>query len=341
MNNTELIKKSLNKRYRRERRFRLYGQLAVLTGFAFLVILLLDIGLKAWPAFFLNYVKLDVELSADALGVSAESEASDLESGDFRKVTRDAIFSLFPDVSSRKDKKELAKLFSLEAEYQVKDFLLEDRARLGHSAAIWVLLDDDADAYLKSRSETARLSEQQLGWLRTLEEQGRIEQRFNWLFFKLGDSREPEIAGILGATMGSLFTVTVCLLVSFPIGVLAAVYLEEFAPRNRWIDLIEININNLAAVPSIVFGLLGLAVFINFFGMPRSAPVVGGLVLALMTLPTIIISSRSAIKAVPPSIREAALGVGASKMQTVFQHVVPLAMPGILTGTIIGMAQAL
>ena len=248
---------------------------------------------------------------------------------------------MFPDVSKRRDKKALAQILSNEAEFQVKNTLLNNPSMLGGTHETWVLVDDDIDSYLKSRSETARVSEQQLAWLDKLESDGRIEQRFNWIFFQNGDSREPEIAGILGATMGSMFTVIVCLLVSFPLGVLAAVYLEEFAPKNRWIDLIEININNLAAVPSIVFGLLGLAVFINFFGMPRSAPVVGGLVLALMTLPTIIISSRSAIKAVPPSIREAALGVGASKMQTVFHHVVPLAMPGILTGTIIGMAQAL
>ena len=165
--------------------------------------------------------------------------------------------------------------------------------------------------------------------------------RFNATFFSTGDSREPEQAGILGAAVGSLFTLIVTLLLSFPIGVLAAVYLEEFAPKNRWTDLVEVNINNLAAVPSIIFGLLGLAVFLNFFGLPRSAPLVGGMVLALMTLPTIIIAARAALKAVPPSIREAALGIGASKLQVMTHHVLPLAMPGILTGTIIGMAQAL
>jgi len=165
--------------------------------------------------------------------------------------------------------------------------------------------------------------------------------RVNRNFFTQGDSREPELAGIRGAAMGSLFTLIITLGLSFPIGVAAAVYLEEFAPRNRWTDLIEVNINNLAAVPSIIFGLLGLAIFINFFHVPRSVPVVGGLVLTLMTLPTIIISSRAAIKAVPPSIRDAAIGVGASPMQVVLHHVLPLAMPGMLTGAIIGMAQAL
>ena len=186
-----------------------------------------------------------------------------------------------------------------------------------------------------------RLSDKQAVVLLTLQDQGRVESRFNTVFFTAGDSREPEQSGILSALKGSMYMLIVTLVLSFPIGISAAVYLEEFAPRNRWTDFVEININNLAAVPSIIFGLLGLAVFINFFGLPRSAPLVGGLVLTLMTLPTIIISGRAALKSVPPSIREAALGIGASKVQTVFYHVLPLALPGMLTGTIIGMAQAL
>jgi len=186
-----------------------------------------------------------------------------------------------------------------------------------------------------------RITDNQLEWTRALQEAGKIEKRFNTIFFTAGDSREPELAGILGAAAGSFYTLLITLGLSFPIGVAAAVYLEEFAPANRWTDLIEININNLAAVPSIIFGLLGLAIFINFFGLPRSTPLVGGLVLTLMTLPTIIIAGRASLKSVPPSIREAALGVGASKLQTITHHVLPLALPGMLTGTIIGMAQAL
>jgi phosphate transport system permease protein len=186
-----------------------------------------------------------------------------------------------------------------------------------------------------------RIKDNQLAWLDRLQSEGRIEKRFNATFFTAGDSREPELAGIRSAVVGSLLTLMVTLALSFPIGVAAAVYLEEFAPQNRLTDIIEVNINNLAAVPSIVFGLLGLAVFINFFGIPRSAPLVGGLVLTLMTLPTIIIASRATLKSVPPSIREAALGIGASPMQTILYHVLPLAMPGMLTGTIIGMARAL
>jgi len=186
-----------------------------------------------------------------------------------------------------------------------------------------------------------KLNDKEIVWLEVLKQKGLIQTKFNSLFFTTGASRDPELAGIWGAVVGSFYTMIVTLLLSFPLGVMAAIYLEGFAPNNRWTRLIEVNINNLAAVPSIVFGLLGLAVFLNFFGMPRSAPVVGGMVLALMTLPTIIIAARAAIKAVPPSIKEAALGIGASPLQAMFHHVLPLAMPGIFTGTIIGMAQAL
>jgi phosphate transport system permease protein len=186
-----------------------------------------------------------------------------------------------------------------------------------------------------------KVSDRTVAYLERLEAEGRVERHFNWLFLTRGDSREPELAGILGALVGSALMLAVTLVLCVPIGVLAAIYLEEFAPKNRFTNVIEININNLAAVPSIVFGLLGLAVFLNFFGLPRSAPLVGGLVLALLVLPTIIIAARAALRAVPPSIKEAALGVGASHQQAVFHHVLPLAMPGILTGTIIGMAHAL
>ena len=185
------------------------------------------------------------------------------------------------------------------------------------------------------------LSDKQIAWVRQLQEAGNLDTRFNKALFTNGDSREPELAGIKGAVMGSVYMLIITLVMSFPIGVAAAIYLEEFAPRNRWSDLIEVNIINLAAVPSIVFGLLGLAVFINWAALPRSAPLVGGLVLTLLTLPVIIIASRAAIKAVPPSIREAALGLGASQTQVVFHHVLPLALPGMLTGAIIGMSRAL
>jgi phosphate transport system permease protein len=225
--------------------------------------------------------------------------------------------------------------------------VMDKPALIGQTQQVWLPANDEVDMLIKGHimrdvPETERrLRAMQISWLDQLHAEEKLALKFNTAFFTKGDSRDPELAGILGALMGSIYTLTVTLILSFPMGVATAVYLEEFAPRNKWIDLIEVNINNLAAVPSIIFGLLGLAVFINFMSFPRSAPLVGGLVLAFMTLPTIIIASRGALKSVPPSIREAALGVGASKMQTVYFHVLPLAVPGILTGTIIGMARAL
>jgi phosphate transport system permease protein len=233
------------------------------------------------------------------------------------------------------------------ASFQLREMVLTHPDIIGQTLNVWVPADDDVDMLIKGHFDRQvpeserRINDRQLAWIDQLAAEGRIKKKFNTTFFTVGDSREPELAGIWGAVAGSFFTLVITLMLSFPIGVAAAVYLEEFAAKNRWTDLIEVNINNLAAVPSIVFGLLGLAVFLNFFGLPRSAPVVGGLVLTLMTLPVIIIASRSALKSVPPSIREAALGVGASKMQMVSHHVLPLALPGMLTGTIIGMARAL
>ena len=255
---------------------------------------------------------------------------------------------MFPDVDNRQEKRLLYELVSSGAAFQLRNMVMDDPSLIGRTIQLWVPADDDVDMLIKGhmKREVAeskrRLRDVQVSWLDRLEAEKKLALKFNKTFFTSGDSREPELAGIWGALMGSFFTLMVTLTLSFPMGVATAVYLEEFAPKkNKWVDLIEVNINNLAAVPSIVFGLLGLAVFINFLSFPRSAPLVGGLVLTLMTLPTIIIASRAALKSVPPSIREAALGVGASKMQMVFYHVLPLALPGMLTGTIIGMAQAL
>jgi phosphate transport system permease protein len=270
-----------------------------------------------------------------------------LRKADYLGLIRADLREMFPDVSGRRDRLALYGLVSNGAAFDLRDRVLADPDLIGKTVSLWVAADDDIDMLTKghtNRSAAAverRVSDEQLRWIDKLAAEGRLEQRFNVDFFTRGDSRDAELAGIWGAAVGSFFTLLVTLTLSFPLGVAAAVYLEEFAPRNRWTDLIEVNINNLAAVPSIVFGLLGLAVFINFFGLPRSAPLVGGLVLTLMTLPTIIIASRAALKSVPPSIREGALGIGASPMQSMMYHVVPLALPGMLTGTIIGMAQAL
>lgn len=344
---TEAIQASLKKRYARERRFQWYGRLAVLTGFVFLFILLFDIVSKGMPAFTQHYIKVNVDLSQDSLGLAQGADEQEIYSADYLGAIKTSLREMFPQVSGRKEKQQLYRLLSIGAEYDLRDKVLADPALIGHSSEIWLRAHAEAGSYLKGQVAAGapeaerKVKDLQISWLDELRAQGRTESRFNTTFFTQGDSREPEMAGIRVALYGSFFTLLVTFAIAFPIGVAAAVYLEEFAPRNRITDLIEININNLAAVPSIVFGLLGLAVFINFFELPRSAPLVGGIVLSLMTLPTIIITSRAAIQAVSPSIREAALGVGASKLQTVVHHVLPVAMPGILTGSIIGMAQAL
>jgi phosphate transport system permease protein len=347
-NNTELIKATLQKRYNREKRFKLYGIAAVLTGFVFLGILLADIVIKGMPAFQQNFIQLELDLSHESLGVSGSPTEDELYNANYLGVIRQGLRNTFPDTKGRKDKHMLYRLVSVSAEYDLRNEVINNPQLVGQTNKFWLRAHSEADSYLKGQVDTEKLVEadrrvkdKQVEWLEVLRENERTDQRFNTLFFTAGDSREPEMAGIRSALIGSFLTLIVTFLLSFPVGVGAAIYLEEFAPRNRITDLIEININNLAAVPSIVFGLLGLAVFINFFGLPRSAPLVGGIVLSLMTLPTIIITSRAAIQSVSPSIREAALGVGASRLQTVFHHVLPVAMPGILTGSIIGMAQAL
>ena len=271
----------------------------------------------------------------------------ELRGADYQALIRAALKQKFPAVEGRAATRALTRLVSGGASFELQRQVLADPALIGTTRSEWLAASDSVDLLQKGRvdrslPESERpLSDQQLGWVDTLAAEGALAFKFNRAFLTRGDSREPENAGIWGAVVGSFYTLLLTLLLSFPIGVAAAVYLEEFARRNRWTDLIEVNINNLAAVPSIVFGLLGLAVFIGFFGLPRSAPLVGALVLTLLTLPTIIIASRAALKAVPPSIREAALGMGASKIQVVTHHVLPLAMPGMLTGTIIGMARAL
>ena len=253
----------------------------------------------------------------------------------------------FPEVTGRRDRRELSRLVSSGAGLVLRDLVIDDLDIIGTTRKVWLPASDDVDMLRKGyiprdvAESERKVSDKELVWIDALEDADELRTGFNTWFFSSGDSREPELAGIWGAVVGSFFTLLVTLLLSFPIGVGAAVYLEEFAPKNRWTDLIEININNLAAVPSIVFGLLGLAVFLNLFHLPRSAPLVGGLTLALMTLPTIIIASRASIMAVPPSIREAALAMGASHMQVVWHHILPLALPGMLTGSIIGMARAL
>ena len=347
-NSTEIIRAGLKKRYAREKRFRLYGIVSLVISFSFLMVLLFTIISSGWPAFQQTYVKLDVVLDESVLKVNKSSSEDELYSASYNKVVRNSLREMFPGVKGRKQKRALKNIVSNSAAYTIRDKVIANPELLGTKQSYWFLAKDDIDVFMKGNIDRnlpegdRRIKDYQLKWIDQLVAEDRLEKRFNTVIFTNGDSREPEQAGMKGAIMGSLYTMLVTLLLSFPIAVAAAAYLEEFAPQNnKWVDMIEININNLAAVPSIVFGLLGLAIYINYFGIPRSTPLIGGLVLTLMTLPTIIIASRAAIKSVPPSIKEAAIGLGASKVQVLFQHTLPLAMPGILTGTIIGMAQAL
>ena len=341
------VRAGLARRYRAERRLRAYGIAAITFGVAFVIFLFSTVFSQGVSALRQAYLQIDVFYDPEIIDPAGNRDPDDLMIADYQSLVRASLRERFPTVEGRPALRELYSIASSAASVELQRRVTADPGLIGQRERLWVLADDTVDMFLKGKvlrsapEEERRLSDAQLAQIDALESQKALKLRFNTAFFSNGDSRDPEQAGVRGAMVGSFLTLLITLLLSFPIGVGAAVYLEEFAPRNRMTDLIEVNINNLAAVPSIVFGLLGLAMFISFFGLPRSAPLVGGLVLTLITLPTIIIASRAALKAVPPSIREAALGIGASRWQTVVHHVLPLAMPGVLTGAIIGMARAL
>ncbi len=335
------FKRRLKKRRAAEKRFKLYGIAAILLGIFLVCSLFVSIAVNGISAFWQTQIQLEIYFDPEV--VTPEN----IRTANYGKLVSQALYVKFPEVAKRKEKRQLKKIVSVGADVILQKMIQNKPSLIGTKQSIWLPVDDHFDMLNKNRidlsriTSSSRISNSQLNWFNTLKEQQLIQSRFNRIFLSAGDSREPELAGVRGALTGSFYTILVCLLISLPVGAAAACYLEEFAPRNRFTDFIEININNLAAVPSIVFGLLGLAVFINFFGLPRSVPLVGGFVLSLMTIPTIIIAGRAALRAVPTSIREGALAMGASKTQTVIREVVPLAMPGMLTGTIIGLAQAL
>jgi phosphate transport system permease protein len=337
---------TLARRQTREKRFRTYGQIAIAIALAFLVVLFVSIFSKGIPGFFQYYVTLNVVIDQERIDPTGDLSIQSLYDGDARGIVRSALYEA-TGATGRSGRRAAGKLISKGAEQRLREAIIKDKSLVGQTVPMKFALDDDVDSFLRGyiSAEVAekdrRISDKQIDFIKQLQASNLISYDFSDYLIFGSASRDPEIAGIKGAFVGSMLTLSVCLLLAFPMGVATAVYLEEFAPKNRITELIEVNINNLAAVPSVVFGILGLAVFIGIFGIPRSIPLIGGVVLALMTLPTIIISSRAAIRAVPPSIRDAALGIGASKLQTVTHHVLPLAMPGMLTGTIIGMAQAL
>ncbi|MFL2900773.1 MAG: phosphate ABC transporter permease PstA [Candidatus Pelagibacterales bacterium] len=340
---------SLNKRLNSEKRFRIYCIGAMSFALAWVLILFLNIFSSGYSAFYRTVIQVDVpflNLIEDTTQFS-EMSSEDINNLSMYSFSKKAIYGLFPDIEEKKDKKMLIRLFSIEFEQEIREFLKSNKSNINETETIYLTASDDVDQVNKGNyprdldEDKRRIKDIQLLFFDDLVDRGLVSYEFNLPFLMRGDSREPELAGVGGSIVGSLFTILVVLILSFPIGIFAAIYLEEFASKNRVTDFIEININNLAAVPSIVFGLLGLGIILNTFGLPRSTPLVGGIVLSLMTLPTIIIATRASLRAVPPSIREGALAVGATKMQAVMHHVVPVAMPGALTGTIIGLAQAL
>jgi len=338
-----------------EARFRTYGLIATGLGLVALVVLVLSILSNGLGAFQQTFITLEVGLSAEKLDKSGNrdrEEMAKVSTFGYTPLIAAAMEAKMAEIGVVTDEipvKKAAGLVSKEAAAQLRSFVLANPAVVGTTRSFEFLANGRIDGFYKGRvtyesaERDSNVSPEQLWLAEALQASGALETRFNWDFLILPDASDqrPEAAGLGVAIIGSLYMMLVVLALALPIGVAASIYLEEFAPRNRFADLIEVNISNLAAVPSIVFGILGLAIFINFAGLPQSAPIVGGLVLTLMTLPTIIIATRASLKSVPPSIREAALGVGASKMQTVFHHVLPLAAPGVLTGTIIGLAQAL
>ena len=326
---------NISSRNKKEKRFQMYGMTAVFVAISFLGILLFNIFSTGISAFKQTYVAVNLNIPLDI----NKSEINP------RAELNKSFLKMFPEIQSRTERRAALSLLSKGARYEFEELLDENEGK-SIEGYHWFLASADLDMYIKGtvkrQGDTAgRIDENQMKFVDQLESKNLIELQSNKYLLSSADSREPEMAGIKGAIIGSLYSILIAFLVSFPIAVMAAVYLEKIATKNKFSDLIETNINNLAAVPSIVFGLLGLAIFLNFFELPRSAPLVGGLTLALMTLPTIVIASRAAIKSVPPSIEEAAIGMGASKVQTIFGFTLPLAMPGILTGTIIGIAQAI
>ncbi len=335
------------KRLRSEARFKFYGRLALSIAVFMLVLLIGSLIQRGMSGFIQAQVRLTVVFDSSVLALEKDESLEGLSASRYMPLVRNALKKKFPDVTDQRDLRDLYSLLGSSSAVQLKKILEADNKLLGQSKELWLPLSSSADLFIKnngldnSANETGKISEKQVAWLKSFSENGDIRKVFNNGFFTQGDSRNPESAGFLGAMVGSAFTLIICLLVVFPLGVATAVFLEEFAKKGRWVDFIEVNINNLAAVPSIVFGLLGLAVYINTLGMPRSASLVGGMTLSLMILPVIIIATRTSLKSIPNSIRDAARALGATPVQMVWHHTLPLSMPGIMTGTILGMARAI
>ena len=340
----------LKRRYAAERRFRIYGMLAISIGLVFLAVMLTSVVSKGYTAFWQTTVTLPITFNEKVIDPEGKraTDSNVLITANYPKLAESALVAkLGIDPHDKAAIRKLKGFLSDGVRAQLRSVVMDNPSVIGTTRNVDILVAANIDSAFKGQIDLSvdesrrKVSDQQVAWMKQLAADGSLAEHFNKGLFTFGASSRPETSGMGVAIIGSFYMMVIVLLLALPIGVAASIYLEEFAKKSRLTDLIEVNINNLAAVPSIVFGLLGLSVFINFLGLPRSAALVGGLVLTLMTLPTIIIATRAALAAVPPSIRSAALGLGASKMQMVFQHILPLATPGILTGTIIGLARAL
>ena len=334
-----LIELSLKKRKKSERNFKYFGLLGIALAIIFLGLIISSIFITGKNAFKITAINVDVYFDPNIIDPKNEKNLETIKNANFRTIIKESILKKFPNVKKRRDIIDLIDVISSSEEENLMNIIINDPKIIGEEISLWLLASSKYDVIHKNPEmelypEQDRLiSDKELGWYKKLKENNELKFIFNKNFFTSADSTEPEQAGIWGAFMGSFFTLFITLILSFPIAVAAGVFLEELAPKNRFTNFIEVNINNLAAVPSIIFGLLGLAIFLNVMHLPRSAPLVGGMVLALMTLPTIIISTRASLKSVPPSIREASLGLGSTKLQTVTHHVLPLALPGIVAET--------
>jgi len=343
----ELLSPISSKRVNKEKLFKLYGIAAIFFAMSMLIFLLITISYKGFSAFYETRIKLDIYFNEELIDPLGNRESKTLYSADYSKVISQSLFKSLNINKEDPKSKEISKLVTYNSFLIIRDHVLKNSNIIGETKTFNLIASDDVDQMLKGNidinltEENRKITDYQIEAIEKLKSNGNISKVFNKTFFTSSDSREPEVSGILGSMIGSFYCLLVALLISVPLGVSAAIYLQEFAKKNKFTDFIEININNLAAVPSIVFGLLGLSVFINFFGLPRSTPLVGGLVLALMSLPTIVIVTRASLLAVPDTIRDGAMALGASKMQAIFNQVLPLATPGICTGVIISLARAL
>ncbi|MCH2037119.1 MAG: phosphate ABC transporter permease PstA [Rickettsiales bacterium] len=345
--------RQMQKRHRSNWRFVLYGKIAVAISVLFLIILMSSIIGKGYSAFWQHEIELQLSLDESIIDPKQTRDVDQIRRANFQKIINNAIIEYFPEESkNRRNRRMLFQMVSSGASSKVRQEVLENLDLIGTQQTFSLPLNSKFDMYLKGKFGTDEeikqiddvkraLKDIEIEWIHYLKQKDLFSSSFNGYFFTQGDSRNPEMAGIWGSMVGSILVILCCMVVAFPIGVMTAVYLEEFAPKNKLTDIIEVNLNNLAAVPSIVFGLLGLSVYLGFFGMPRSAALVGGITLALMVLPTIVITTRNSLRAVPSSIRDGALALGASPVQVIIHHTLPLAMPGIMTGTILSVARAL